>query len=140
MPLPALFPLLLNTLIGAKLVSITVSLIASPTNASTRRSLVAHVEHVRDGLRSTKATLTEEEDAELIAKLTILRDSAGIGWISPEETSALVHVLKFLSWSHSKGTAEGLYKMTELHLLAASDAAERAGLRILDIFMPGKNK
>ena len=135
MPLPAvpvLISYLFSTVIGAKLLAIAVSWMTSPTNASTRKAYIGHVQHVREGLQQTKFSLTSAEDAELLENLDILQDSAGTGWTETRETGALVHVLRFLSWSHSKATAEGLNKLTETHLLAAYDFLEKAGLRALD--------
>ncbi len=144
MPAPialvALVPLVIKTVIGAKMIGFVASWVTSPTTASMRRSFLEHVEHVRDGLRKSEITLGNSDDTDLLASIETLRESAELGWTKPNETLALWSVMKFVSWAHSKATGVGLGKFAASHLSAAYDLGERAGLRFLDFVLPEKKK
>ena len=103
MPAPlavfALVPLVIKTAIGAKLIGFVASWATSPTNAAMRRSFIEHTEHVREGLQHTGFSLGNADDADLLANIETLRESAGRGWTEPRETLALWSVMKFRSCS-----------------------------------------
>lgn len=126
-PLAALLPLALKTAIGLKLVGIAISWATSATSANTRRTFIEHIEHVRDGLKEANLSLTNEEDASLLARIATLKASAGVGWTTPSETHALFEVLRFLSWSHAHATASGVSKLTSSHVSAAMSFAGNLG-------------
>ena len=144
MPLPAvafaIVPVVIKTVIGAKLIGFAASWATSPTNGSMRESFLDHVAHVRDGLIENDIRLEETSDADLLANIETLRASIKRGWTEPSQTLALWQVMKFLSWAHSKATAIGVGKFTASHIGAAFELAERAGLRILDFVLPEKKR
>lgn len=136
----AVIPVVVKTVIGAKLLGFAASWATSPTNGSMRKSFLEHVDHVREGLQAANISLEESSDVDLIANIETLRQSQALGWTEPAQTRALWEVMKFLSWAHSRATATGVGKFTASHLSAAYELAERAGLQILDFVLPEKKK
>lgn len=144
MPLPAaaiaLVPLVIKTVIGAKLIGFAASWATSATSGSMRQSFLEHVEHVREGLQQSGVPLTETDDVDLVANIETLRASVKEGWTQPNQTRALWEIMKFLSWAHSKATSVGVGKLTASHIGAAYKLAESAGLQILDFVLPDRKK
>lgn len=145
MPVPvvaaaAVIPIIVKTVIGAKVIGFVASWVTSPTSTSMRSAFLDHVEHVRIGLRTAAMTFEETDETDLIANIATLRESAEAGWTKPNQTLALWQVMKFLSWAHSKATAVGVGKFTSSHIGAAFEMAEKAGLQILDFILPEKKQ
>ncbi len=136
----ALVPLVIKTVIGAKMIGFVASWVTSPTSASMRTSFLRHVEHVRDGLQYTDFPLGPADDADLLANIETLRSAVRDGWTKPNETLALWSVMKFLSWAHGKATAFGAGKFTASHLGAAYALAEKAGLQFVEFILPENKK
>lgn len=134
----ALVPIVIKTIIGAKLIGFAASWATSSANGSMRESFLHHVDHVREGLLEHGIPLEESSDVDLLAHIDTLRGSAKQGWTEPSQTRALWEVMKFLSWAHAKATTKGVGKFTASHPGAAYELAEKAGLQILDFVLPEK--
>jgi hypothetical protein len=138
--LAAIVPLVIKTVIGAKIIGFVASWTTSATSASLRNTFLDHVESVREGLQHAGIAPENSDDVDLLANIETLRSSAKHGWTELHQTKALWEVMKFISWAHSKATAVGVGKFTASHIGSAFEMAERAGLRFIDFILPEKKK
>jgi hypothetical protein len=140
MPLPILaLPFLgkaLTVAVSGKIVLIGLNMLTAQTSKGSRIKLLEHVAHVMSPDAEDGIEINPSDRRSLDEDLTLLRNSAHIGWTDPVETKALARILGFLTKSHLKATQGGASALASSHANAFGDWVWKTGEEVLEFLAP----